>query len=334
MICYSFQVDTHLRITGCDRAFEQKFAGEPEKAIGEPYAEFFAPIVSDGQDMVAHAIRSGSMVHLNGYNVRSFSGSCVIDITIAPVSASDGTSAGARIEIAPASHQTKQAPAPVDVRKLAVTLAHGIRNPLNAIKGAVVYLQEKYAAEQTLLEFTRIMEEEIARLDAFISRFLGLSTEESELVPFDVNDMLRRIRILTSLQAKALNIGTSYAYGDVPPGLGDPFHIEQAVLNLINNSMNALSAGGALAVESSRELADGAEYVVITVSDNGTGIMNPMALHVSLAADGREHGYGLFIAREVIRAMGGRVEIKSEQGAGTSISLYLQAVLPMPECDA
>ncbi len=331
MIRYSFQVDTQLRIAGCDRAFEQKFVGERKKAVGQFYAEFFSPIVSDGHDMVEHAIRSGGKVRLNGYNARSFSGPCIIDITIEPVSASDGTPAGAIINIAPAADQTKQTPTSVDVRKLAVTLAHGIRNPLNAIKGAVVYLQEKYAAEQTLLEFTRIMEEEIARLDAFISRFLGLSTEESELVLFDVNDMLRRISMLTSLQAKALNIGISYIYGNVPPCLGDPFHIEQAVLNLINNSMNALSAGGAIAVESSRETADGTEYIVITVSDNGTGIINPKALNTSLAADSCGHGYGMFIAREVMRAMGGRVEMKSEQGAGTSISLYLKAVPPLPE---
>jgi len=76
---------------------------------------------------------------------------------------------------------------------MASSLAHGVRNPLNAIKGAVVYLREKYGHEKTLLEFSTIINDEINRLDNFVSNFLSAARGELRFVPTNLNDILETI---------------------------------------------------------------------------------------------------------------------------------------------
>src|SRR5690606_6461505 len=144
-------------------------------------------------------------------------------------------------------------------------------NPLNAIKGAVVYLRSRFAHEPTLLDFTGIMEEEITKLDRFIAGFLSGSYSNAETEAVDIGELLKKMETFTHLQAQAKGIVLTFGCSTILPLELNLFQIEQALLNVLNNSLQAVPCGGEIRVEAREE--DGAEgsKVVIEISDNGPG---------------------------------------------------------------
>jgi two-component system nitrogen regulation sensor histidine kinase GlnL len=116
----------------------------------------------------------------------------------------------------------------IAIGKVASTLAHGIRNPLNAIKGAVVYLNEKYGKELTLKEFSKIINDEIDRLDNFISNFLSSARGGTEVRPTNLNEIIRSILIMIRPKTELQNITISEKFSPLPDVMVDRFQTEQA----------------------------------------------------------------------------------------------------------
>jgi len=211
----------------------------------------------------------------------------------------------------------------INIGKIASTLAHDVRNPLNAIKGAVVYLRAKYNHESTLLEFAQIMEDEIDRLDSFISRFLSSSIFILDVAPTDVNTLIRKIEKITSLQTRMRDIKADFIYGDIIPIMISPFHIEHAILNITNNALDAMEEGGQLTVSTSTESYKDEPYVVINVSDSGKGIKGVPDYSSQPVPRNNGKGYGLFVTHEILKCFNGRIEIKSAPSGGTTVKLIL-----------
>ena len=207
--------------------------------------------------------------------------------------------------------------------KVASTLAHGVRNPLNAIKGAVVYLSEKYSQEAPLVEFTKIIEDEISRLESFISKFLSSSVSVTEDRETDINSLLKKIEVFIALQIYTRNIRSLFEYGSIPPVIINSFHLEQAILNVINNAIDAMDNGGQLKIGSSVEERSGRIYVVVAVSDTGRGMTNACVGELPLDQKDNGRGFGLFITYEILRHYHGHLEIDSKRNAGTTIKLFI-----------
>jgi two-component system nitrogen regulation sensor histidine kinase GlnL len=85
------------------------------------------------------------------------------------------------------------------------------------------------------------MEEEISRLENFISRFLTSSVSDTEVMETDINSLLKKIEIFTSLQIYTRNVQSLYELGSIPPITINSFHLEQAILNVINNAIDAMT---------------------------------------------------------------------------------------------
>jgi two-component system, NtrC family, nitrogen regulation sensor histidine kinase GlnL len=325
---YRLTVDNDLRIKTWSKGLESARGKSSSAVRGMAYHEILPKLDHNGTDAVIQVIREGKPVTISAYHVNCFYGIVKGNVIIRPLRNRHGNVTGAQIEfgLQPecTMHQKLCECQPfIDIGKIASSLAHGVRNPLNAIKGAVVYLREKYAHEETLLEFTTMMEEEISRLDRFISSFLSSSLSELGLTRTDLNALLKKIEVFISLQAHAKGIRTVFEYGDILPLVVDPFHIEQAVLNVINNALDAMARGGELTVASSLELCAGAESVVIEVSDTGPGLSRAMIEREGVSGKENGHGFGLFITREVMRFYGGHVEIRSRRGVSTTVRLCL-----------
>jgi two-component system nitrogen regulation sensor histidine kinase GlnL len=203
----------------------------------------------------------------------------------------------------------------------ATTVAHGVRNPLNAIKGAAVYIREKYAKEAHLLPFLKIIEEEIGRLDAFIAHYLSSSMNQSIMDEVDVNSVLKKIEILISFQVKSHKIKAVFKCGYPLCVKVNPFLLEQAILNVINNAIEAMSHGGLLTITSKSIKRSGRKYALIEISDTGCGINKSTRRVLSSDKEGR--GFGLPITYEILRSVRGHVEIKGLSGMGTAVKLFV-----------
>lgn len=321
-----FCADNRLRVTSWGEELAGLTGRKPQEVQGRKYFEVLPRILSGDRDALLLAVESNEESVVRGYAFHCLFDHMTADIRISPIRAA-GKVKGVRVSFSDFSlcsvvRSFRNSKRFIDIGKTASTLAHGVRNPLNAIKGAVVYLTEKYAGEPALVEFARIINEEIARLDNFISRFLSTTVSDAAFRLTDVNALLKKMEAFTSLQAQASRIRTVYEFGNIPPVMASSFQVEQAVLNVINNAMDAMPSGGQLSVKTRTETLSGYEFVVIEISDTGSG-MAGRAADPATPPEGKGKGFGLVITREILQHHGGHMEIKSKRHKGTSVRLCL-----------
>jgi two-component system nitrogen regulation sensor histidine kinase GlnL len=325
-----FSADKKLCIRSWGKEVAEFTGQTSTNIIGSKYYEIFPRIFIENKDALSEAIRYDKALSLKGYSFNCLYGRIKADIKIKPIKSSNLKCDSVKVIITPHStcavakklHQSQRL---IDIGKIASTLAHGVRNPLNAIKGAVVYLREKYNTEEPLIEFTKIMEEEISRLENFISRFLSSSVSDTEVRETDINSLLKKIEIFTSLQIYTRNVQSFYELGSIPPITINSFHLEQAILNVINNAIDAMIEGGQLKIRTFTEERSGRIFVVIAISDTGPGMGDKK---IDFSTENRENGrgFGLFITYEILKHYGGHLEIDSKKNLGTTIKLFIPSL--------
>lgn len=327
MTRYSFTVDDKGRIVA-DGAL-----AEAERYPGRPYYDYYPRLCYEMHDAVGYALDRGTVVTLAGYKLFCLCRElCTANIEIVPQFADDGRCSGARVDIDVISGcsilgEMEDAKTLVDIGKMSVTLAHGVRNPLNAIKGAVVYLKDKYGADATFGEFAGIIDDEIDKLDGFITQFLSTSYLDSHREEINLNDLLDKVATLVALQLQASQVQFRREYGALPLVRLDSFNIGHAILNLVNNALGAMEAGGTLTLRSMVAGEKGDKLIVVEVADTGPGIgpSDSRDLGGFPPAGCRKtgKGYGLFITGEIVRHHGGKLEITGNRDGGTSVRIIL-----------
>jgi two-component system nitrogen regulation sensor histidine kinase GlnL len=214
----------------------------------------------------------------------------------------------------------------IEIGKIASSLAHGIRNPLNSIKGAVVYLREKFGHESTLLEFSTIINDEINKLDTFISNFLSSAQEGVKSASVVIDDILKRITVMVKPRVEMQNIKITQNLCSMPHINADAFQIEQALFNIINNAIEAMPKGGTLDIRTSIKWEKDRDYAVIEISDTGKGIPKKKLQRLGEIRNkpGKgDRGFGIFLSREMIKSHNGKLIWESISGKGTIFKIYL-----------
>ena len=328
IVRFSFSVDRALKINSWSKELEVIYGKSSAEVQGIPYHKIIPKINQNSKDVVMQVLKTGRPMSLKGNHITCFCGDGKASIRITPLKNKVGKVNGANVAISayPSCavwRRLKQSQRLLDIGKIAATFAHGVRNPLNAIKGAVVYLREKYASEAKLIEFTKIIEEEISRLDNFIAKFLSPSISEKGLSETDINSVLKKVEVLTSLQAQSRKIETIFEYGYTYPVAINSFHLGHAILNIINNSMEAMPSGGRLMVKTQSEIRSGTDFALIEISDSGPGMAVDRNGDMVTPSKVKGKGLGLFITREILRSCGGHLEVKSKRGLGTVVKLYV-----------
>lgn len=328
-----FRVDKNLEITFIDSELEHRFGDEARQAVGLPYFYFFPKIYCGSFDAVQQALEEGRTIVVKGVRISCICDELTVDATISPIYKDSGIS-GAEVAMVASKRclsmrESDHLRSLIDIGKVSATLAHGVRNPLNAIKGAVVYLKHRYASDGTFVEFADIIDEEIAKLDSFITRFLSTSLLEMEKCPSDIHLLLEKVMKITSLQAQERNIKFVRDYADIPFLDIDAFHLESAILNIVNNAMEAMGNGGTITFRTRTTITSSKECVTIDICDSGPGVTESKARTIFCPSSGtardKGRGFGLFIAREIVQHHGGILEILSSKGCGATVRLCLPA---------
>ena len=147
-----------------------------------------------------------------------------------------------------------------------------------------------------------------------------------------MNALLRRTfdAAAPTLDASRVRLDAALAE-DLPHVGGDADRLQQVFINLVNNALDAMPAGGELRVTTSFEpsAADGnddAARVVVEFADTGTGMTEDVRAHIfdplyTTKARGRGTGLGLVVVRQVLAEHGGHIEVESEPGRGARFRL-------------
>ena len=208
--------------------------------------------------------------------------------------------------------------------ELAAGMAHEIRNPLSAILNATALLADeaRLTADERASTLAA-MRTEARRLNRILSDFLKLARpQEARVAPGDVRDVLEHVSgLIRDDRARAARVDVRVA---VEPGLPrfafDRDQLIQVVWNLALNGVEAMHGRGRLSLEGARH--DGA--VALAVTDTGHGIpaeRRPRVFEPFYSGKPNGTGLGLTIAERIVAAHGGRIEIDSEAGRGTRVTL-------------
>jgi two-component system sensor histidine kinase HydH len=220
--------------------------------------------------------------------------------------------------------------------QLAAGLAHEIRNPLGAIKGAAQLLAEPAPGakepDEASAEFLGIILEEVDRLDGVVGSVLDLARNNRDLVPpIDVNSVIRRtLQVLSTEGADGKVTIETQLDETLPRAAIAPEQLRQVIMNLLRNAVQAVRGDGTVLVVSRPRQRGEATFTAIGVSDDGPGISRVALKKIFLPFfttkdDGT--GLGLAICQRIVQDAGGRIEVRSREGEGATFDVLLPAAM-------
>ncbi len=235
---------------------------------------------------------------------------------------------------------------------LAASVAHEIGNPLNALHIHLQLMERELkkmkappertpggarprrraaAADADLAESARRLEQylsvakgEIHRLDYIVTQFLhAIRPTPPQLKPAPLNEVVGKT--LELLRPELENRGLSVKVRldpHLPLAPLDPVQIQQVLVNLIKNAMQAMTAGGTLRLQT----GEGSDGVWVSVADTGGGIPQEQINRIFepfYTTKRKGTGLGLMIVQRIVRAHGGRMDLESHLGRGTTFRIWL-----------
>lgn len=210
------------------------------------------------------------------------------------------------------------------VATLAAGMAHEIKNPLTTIKTFAEYLPDKFEDPAFRDNFKRIVSDEVERVNQIVKQLLNYSKPQAAALKMTSLDAVMKDTMqLVNSRLLAKRITSVASYGNAT-AWADPHQLRQVFLNIIMNAIEAMPHGGELRVETAAEGA----VSRITISDTGVGLSKEDQKRIFdpffSKRDGGT-GLGLSVVYGIVREHGGQIEVKSEEGKGTSFSVFLKS---------
>ncbi len=216
--------------------------------------------------------------------------------------------------------------------ELSAGLAHEIKNPLAGIKGAVDILLQRRNPNDPEREVLENVQHEVSRIDATVHSLLDRARpREFKFQPASLTAAVERAVRLGRHQAasaatqRGQQIKVEFINEAAPITMMiDAAQIEDAILNLISNAIEGLEAHGSVTVHLPKQ--PDADEVIIQVKDTGRGISEEDLQRIFspfFTSSPNGTGLGLPAVRRIARAHGGRVEVNSTIGSGSTFTLRL-----------
>ncbi|HXN47591.1 MAG TPA: ATP-binding protein [Bryobacteraceae bacterium] len=214
------------------------------------------------------------------------------------------------------------------ISRLTGGVAHEIKNPLQAITVHMEVLKSKLADhyDEVGVEIETIARE-ILRLDRVVKTFLDFTR------PVDLK--MRDIGMVALVQDVAALVGPSAGRQNVHVEVdsdseeifvhGDPDLLQQAILNVVANGVEAMKSGGLLRIQLARE----GDECCVSISDEGAGIapeVRDQIFHLYFTTKGKGSGIGLAVTFRVVQLHNGTIDFTSESGRGATFRLRIPAI--------
>ncbi|UCE42632.1 MAG: PAS domain S-box protein [Candidatus Aminicenantes bacterium] len=230
----------------------------------------------------------------------------------------------------------------VSLGQLAASVVHEVNNPLAGIMVYVKLLQKKFKENNIQVESTekqlQKMEQELDRTTRIIRNLLTFARQsEPSMNPIDINKALDAALLLVGNQINLENIALEKNFDpDLPQVLADFDKIQQVLLNITLNAIQAMPDGGNLTITSSVaknvKIGDSwTDAVRIDIQDTGIGIPKENLKKLftpffTTKEKGKGVGLGLSVVHGIIGKHKGKLDVESEIGVGTTFSIYLEVM--------
>ncbi len=219
------------------------------------------------------------------------------------------------------------------VGQLAGGIAHEINNPAGIIlttSDCLLREAEKQSFPERFREDLQIIRRQARRVSEVVNGLLTFSRPTAlARQSIDINIVVQQSLGLLAPRFREGRVQVEERLTPALPAISaDPDRLEQVFVNLLNNAADAMPNGGHIRVETKVSQVERASSVVVSVTDSGTGIAEEHLKSIfdpffSTKPKGRGTGLGLSVSHGIIRSHGGRIEVESELGRGTTFRVYL-----------
>lgn len=218
----------------------------------------------------------------------------------------------------------------VSLGVVTASMAHEFNNPLGIVMGFAQQLLSEFEPESPNYQALKIIDEETRRCQRIIQELLQFSRpKNADLCPTDVKLAIEKSLNMVTARLYKQKIEASALFADELPLISaDPQQLEQVLLNLFLNAIDAMPKGGHLRVEASvTPTAENGGKLSIAVSDSGGGIdpndLDKIFQPFFSAKKGKGIGLGLSITERIIKNHGGTIAVQSQLGRGTTFTIHL-----------
>jgi len=215
------------------------------------------------------------------------------------------------------------------VGKVAARVAHEVNNPLAIIKTAVRIIRNQSPPGSLTTGSLQMIEEEISRIARIVQELLEFShpkTPTPELI--QVNAVIQSLEPMLeqSFQEKPIALKILLR-PELSPVLISADQLKQVILNLVRNAEDAMPQGGELMIRTAQQ----GQWIELSIADTGCGIPPEHLEHIfdpffTTKRRGRGVGLGLSVSYGIVNAAGGRIDVESVVGKGSTLSVSLPAV--------
>jgi len=223
------------------------------------------------------------------------------------------------------TRRARQAEELASIGILVAGLAHEIGTPMGVIQGHAALL-EKAVHDERSRGRLKTIREQIARISRIIQSLLNMARPHTGAhQPVELEPLLENTLSFLSEKLKRRDVRLERSFAAVPSVQGDPERLQQLLLNLCLNAIDAMPNGGELRIALAR--AD-PERVMLRIADDGIGIPTEDIDHIfdpffTSKDAGRGNGLGLTVASGIVLDHGGTIEAKSTPGEGTEFVVVL-----------
>jgi two-component system, NtrC family, sensor kinase len=224
--------------------------------------------------------------------------------------------------------QMERADRLASVGEMAAGIAHEIKNPLTGIAAAITIIKEDFEPADPRTEIINEVLEQIKRLDKTTNDllFFGKPTQP-ELTYTDLNSVVKKTLMFAAQHRSGKNIEKKLELDEtIPPVYVDPKQIQQVLLNLILNALQAMQNGGVLIVRTALAETEGKRWAKVSIADTGPGIpaqLLPKIFTPFFTTKAQGTGLGLAICYKLVKQHEGELSVVSEDGVGTVFTVDL-----------
>jgi PAS domain S-box-containing protein len=210
--------------------------------------------------------------------------------------------------------------------KLAASIAHEINNPLYGIKNTLEIISEEVSADSQSYKLANLSLEEIERVKNLLWRMLDLYTpvpEKEQLI--DVNALLQSLLTFMQPQIEKSQVALTKDFTDTPLIIfGSRDQMYQVFMNLIGNALQAMPDGGELCIDTSKS----GHRILVKITDTGYGISEEdlrQVFDAFFTTKDSSHGVGLglSVSHSILQNHGGKIEVRSQLGQGSTFTVSL-----------
>lgn len=326
---------------------ERLFGYSAAEMIGKPILRIIPPERYAEEDEILRKVRRAERVtqyetvrlHKDGEPVD-------VSISISPIKDLSGRVIGASKIARNISDRKRMERMLVQSEKLAATgrmaasIAHEINNPLESLINLIFLARQACTSESRAYHFLVTAEQELERVSHIARQTLGYYRDAGSPVELYFHGLIENV--LTVYHSKLINAGINadVRFNDIDKILVSQGEMLQVISNVIANAIDSMPRGGKLSIVTRAIIMEGRYGIETAIQDSGSGIdleHLPNVFEPFFTTKGDlGTGIGLWVARQLVQARGGKIHVASstEKGSsGTTVTIFIPYAYPQPACE-